>query len=578
MRQETKSTMRRGSRTISHSAFRIPHSSKGIVYLVGAGPGDPKLITVKGLEALTRADAVVYDHLVTERLLDHAPAAARRVYVGKEKGRHTTSQAAINRLLIRLAKSGKTVVRLKGGDPVLFGRGGEEALELSRAGVRYELVPGVTSALAVPAYAGIPVTHRQLSSSVAIVTGHEDPAKPGQVIRWNRLATATDTLVCVMGVSTLPAIAAQLIRHGRLRATPCAVIEWGTLPRQRTVTGTLATIASRCRQASLEPPAVLVVGEVVRLRRRLNWFERKPLFGKRIVVTRPTDRSEQLADVLETLGAEVIQLPAIELAPVQANGAFHRTMQSLDEFAWVFFTSPEGIQWFRRLLASERSDLRILRGRHIGAIGPKTAASIEQLGIHVDFVPKTFSQEGMLQGLGRRRLLGKRALILGAKDSREVLEQGLKRCGMDVVKVPIYQTAVPAALARRVREVFARPVDLVTVTSSSCVDHLVEALRVSGLRRRVRQILFASIGPVTSATVREHGARVSIEATQSTIEGLVEAIVSARPPSSRNRGQQGLRPRRVPRYGGVAEGSAGAAGDGALRPDAVGAPRHPLPN
>ena len=498
--------------------------SKGVVYLVGAGPGDPKLITVKGLEALTRADAVVYDHLVTERLLDHAPAAARRVYVGKEKGRHTTSQAAINRLLIRLAKSGKTVVRLKGGDPVLFGRGGEEALELARAGVRYELVPGVTSALAVPAYAGIPVTHRQLSSSVVIVTGHEDPAKPGQVIRWDRLATATDTLVCLMGVSALPAITAQLIRHGRLRATPCAVIEWGTLPRQRTVTGKLATIASRCRQASLEPPAVLVVGEVVRLRRRLNWFERKPLFGKRIVVTRPTDRSEQLADVLEALGAEVIQLPAIELAPVQANGAFHRTMQSLDEFAWVFFTSPEGIQWFRRLLASERSDLRILRGRHIGAIGPKTAASIEQLGIHVDFVPKTFSQEGMLQGLGRRRLLGKRALILGAKDSREVLEQGLKRCGMDVVKVPIYQTAVPAALARRVREVFARPVDLVTVTSSSCVDHLVEALRVSGLHRQVRQTPFASIGPVTSARVRHYGGRVAVEARQATIEGLVTAI------------------------------------------------------
>ena len=498
---------------------------KGVVYLVGAGPGDPKLITVKGLEVLKRADTVVYDHLVSERLLDDAPRRAKLIYVGKEKNRHTKPQDAINRLLIRFAKAGKTVVRLKGGDPVLFGRGGEEALELARAGVRYELVPGVTSALAVPAYAGIPVTHRWLSSSVAIITGHEDPTKPGQVIRWDRLATATDTLVCVMGVGTLPAITGQLIWHGRLRATPCAVIEWGTLPRQRTVTGTLATIVSRCRQADLKPPAVLVVGEVVRLRRWLNWFERKPLFGKRIVVTRPTDRSEQLADLLEALGAEAIQLPAIELAPVQANGAFHRAMHALDEFAWVFFTSPEGIQWFRRLLASERRDLRILRGRHIGAIGPKTAASIEQLGIHVDFVPKTFSQEGMLEGLGRRQLLGKRALILSAKDSRDVLEQGLKRCGMDVVKVPIYQTAVPAALARQVREVFARSVDLVTVTSSSCVDHLVEALRAGGLHRCLRQIRFASIGPVTSATVREHGARVAIEAKRSTIEALVDAIV-----------------------------------------------------
>ena len=500
---------------------------KGIVFLVGAGPGDPKLITVKGCEALTRADVVVYDHLVSQRLLDHAPVASKRIYVGKEKGRHTKPQDAINRLLIRLAKSGKTVVRLKGGDPVLFGRGGEEALELSRAGVRYELVPGVTSALAVPAYAGIPVTHRRLSSSVAIITGHEDPAKPGQAIRWDRLATATDTLVCLMGVSTLPAITGQLIRHGRSRATPCAVIEWGTLPRQRTVTGTLATIASRCRQANLKPPAVLVVGEVVRLRRRLNWFERKPLFGKRIVVTRPADRSERLADLLEALGAETIQLPAIELAPVQANGAFHRAMHALDEFAWVFFTSPEGIQWFRRLLASERRDLRILRGRHIGAIGPKTAASIEQLGIHVDFVPKTFSQDGMLEGLGRRRLAGRRALILSAKNSRDVLERGLKRCGMDVVKVPIYQTAVPAALARRVREVFARPVDLVTVTSSSCVDHVVEALRAGGLHRHVRRIRFASIGPVTSSTVRRYGGQIAVEAKQATIEALVDAIVSA---------------------------------------------------
>ncbi len=500
---------------------------KGIVFLVGAGPGDPKLITVKGCEALTRADVVVYDHLVSQRLLDHAPVASKRIYVGKEKGRHAKSQDAINRLLIRLAKSGKTVVRLKGGDPVLFGRGGEEALELSRAGVRYELVPGVTSALAVPAYAGIPVTHRRLSSSVAIITGHEDPAKPGQAIRWDRLATATDTLVCLMGVSTLPAITGQLIRHGRSRATPCAVIEWGTLPRQRTVTGTLATIASRCRQANLKPPAVLVVGEVVRLRRRLNWFERKPLFGKRIVVTRPADRSERLADLLEALGAETIQLPAIELAPVQANGAFHRAMHALDEFAWVFFTSPEGIQWFRRLLASERRDLRILRGRHIGAIGPKTAASIEQLGIHVDFVPKTFSQDGMLEGLGRRRLAGRRALILSAKNSRDVLERGLKRCGMDVVKVPIYQTAVPAALARRVREVFARPVDLVTVTSSSCVDHVVEALRAGGLHRHVRRIRFASIGPVTSSTVRRYGGQIAVEAKQATIEALVDAIVSA---------------------------------------------------
>ena len=530
---------------------------KGVVYLVGAGPGDPKLITVKGLDALKRADVVMYDHLVSERLLDHAQPKAKLLYVGKEggsdpKGRKSrlgsdpsTSQRAINRLLVREAKKGKIVVRLKGGDPVLFGRAGEEALALAKGRIPYEIVPGVTSAIAVPAYAGIPLTHRALSSSVAIITGHEDPTKSGSTIRWDRLARATETLVCLMGVGTLAPITQQLIRHGRSKTTPCAVIEWGTLPRQRTVVGTLATITRRCEQAHLKPPAVVVVGEVVTLRRWLNWFERKPLFGRRIVVTRPTDRAEQLADLLESLGAEVALLPAIELVPLRTNGLFRRTIQRIDEFDWVFFTSPDGIRWFQRLLAASRKDLRILRGRHIGAIGPKTAASIEQLGIHVDFIPKTFSQEGMLGGLKGRPLRGKQALILSAKDSRDVLEQGLKAHGMNVVRVPIYRTLVPVTLLKQIKQVFGEPmeprpaeggggatsrakrgIDLVTVTSSSCVDHLVDAMRGSGVADLVGHLRFASIGPVTSATVCEHGGTVAVEARSSTIEGLVEAIVS----------------------------------------------------
>ena len=520
-------------------------SEKGIVYLVGAGPGDPKLITVKGLEALKRADVVMYDHLVSERLLDHAQPKAKLLYVGKEKSRHAKSQDEMNRLLVRYAKAGKVVVRLKGGDPVLFGRAGEEAIALAKAQISYEIVPGVTSAIAVPAYAGIPVTHRQLSSSVAIITGHEDPTKSGGTIRWDHLARAADTLVCLMGVGTLAQITQQLVRHGRSKTTPCAVIEWGTLPTQRTVVGTLATITRRCEQAHLKPPAVVVVGEVVTLRRWLNWFERKPLFGRRIVVTRPTDRAEQLADLLESLGAEVALLPAIELVPLRTNGLFRRTIQRIDEFDWVFFTSPDGIRWFQRLLAASRKDLRILRGRHIGAIGPKTAASIEQLGIHVDFIPKTFSQEGMLGGLKGRPLRGKQALILSAKDSRDVLEQGLKAHGMNVVRVPIYRTLVPVTLLKQIKQVFGEPmeprpaeggggatsrakrgIDLVTVTSSSCVDHLVDAMRGSGVADLVGHLRFASIGPVTSATVCEHGGTVAVEARSSTIEGLVEAIVS----------------------------------------------------
>ncbi|MBI3323258.1 MAG: uroporphyrinogen-III C-methyltransferase, partial [Candidatus Omnitrophica bacterium] len=495
-----------------------------------------KLITVRGLEVLTQAGVVVYDHLVSTRLLEHVRPKAVLIYAGKEKGRHTKSQDAINRLLVRSAKAGKTVVRLKGGDPVLFGRAGEEALALAKHRIPFEIVPGVTSAIAAPAYAGIPVTHRALSSSVAIITGHEDPSKPGSSINWKPLATATETLVCLMGVGRLGQIAGQLTRHGRSKMTPCAVIEWGTLPTQRTVTGTLGTIAKACARAKVAPPAILVVGEVVRLRRRLNWFERKPLFGRRIVVTRPTDRAREFAGLLESLGAEVIALPAIELGPVQANGAFHQALGRIEQFDWVFFTSPEGIHWFRRMLRPERKDLRVLHGRRIGAIGPKTAASIQELGLHVDFVPATFSQEGMLGGLSRRRLAGKRALILSAEESRDVLEQGLKARGMDVVRVPIYRTLVPAALTKHVKQAFARPgdrywragadrVDWVTVTSSSCVEHVAQALASSGLSSRMRTLRFASIGPVTSAAVRKHGGRVAVEARRATIEALVEALV-----------------------------------------------------
>ncbi|MBI4354478.1 MAG: uroporphyrinogen-III C-methyltransferase, partial [Candidatus Omnitrophica bacterium] len=339
------------------------------MYLVGAGPGDPGLITVKGLQALKQADMVVYDHLVSERLLDHCRPTAKIIYAGKEKDRHTKSQAQIERLLIRSAKAGKTVVRLKGGDPFLFGRGGEEALALTKARVPYDVVPGVTSAIAVPAYAGIPVTHRAMASSVAMVTGHEDPSKTDTSLHWRQLAAATDTLVVLMGVGTLGATVEQLMRHGQAATTPCAIIEWGTLPRQRTLIGTLSTIVRRCRSSGVRPPAVIVVGKVVRLRQHLAWFERKPLFGQRIVVTRPTDRADQLANQLEALGADVITLPAIELAPVESNGLFHRTLQQIEMFDWVFFTSPEGIHWFRRLLAKERQDLRVLFGRHIAAIG-----------------------------------------------------------------------------------------------------------------------------------------------------------------------------------------------------------------
>jgi uroporphyrinogen III methyltransferase/synthase len=513
----------------------------GTVYLVGAGPGDPGLLTVKGQELLQRADAVVSDHLVSPRLVECCAPQAEHINVGKEpargraaadrRGKPLTTQTsgsaqrAINARLIRLARAGKMVVRLKGGDPFLFGRGGEEALALTRAGVPYEVVPGVTSALAVPAYAGIPLTHRNRSSSVAIVTGHEDPAKPEPAVRWDRLSAACDTLVCLMGVATLPEIARQLLRHGRAPSTPCAVIEWGTWPRQRTVTGPLRAIAERARRAAIRPPAVIVIGEVVALRRWLAWREHRPLFGRRILVTRAAEKAGTFAAQLEALGAEVEQLPAIALEPVEPNGWFQEALEELPRTDWVFFTSPEGIGWLARALRSHRRDLRCLGDCRIGAIGPKTALAIEAHGLHVDVVPRQFSQEGLLRALPSRLLTGQRAVLVSSEGSRQNLEQGLRARGMQVRKVPIYRAVIPPALREEARRVLEQPFDAVTVTSASCVEHLFQALRAAQRERLFGRLRFASIGPITSRAVRAHGGRVAVEARSSTVEGLIEAMV-----------------------------------------------------
>ncbi len=498
------------------------------VYLVGAGPGDPGLLTVKGRELLQRADVVVYDHLASDRLLAWCRPGAKRMYAGKQKGRHAYSQPALNRLLVREARAGRMVVRLKGGDPFLFGRGGEEALALRQARVPYEVVPGVTSAIAVPAYAGIPVTHRGIASSLAIITGHEDPAaRPLGSARSAGTGgvPAADTLVCLMGLSTLRATTAALLQHGRAPATPAAVISWGTDPRQRTVVGTLRTIVKACEEARVAAPAILVVGDVVRLRRRLAWVERRPLQGRRILVTRPADRAADLAWRLEELGAEVVTIPTIELAPAASASAFRSALRDMKRFDWVVFTSPEGIEWFQRLAAPLHKDVRALAGRHLAAIGPKTAASLRARGLHVDVVPKVFSQEGLVAAFGRRRLRGRRALLLNAQEARDVLARGLRALGMDVVRVPLYRTTVPARLRQQLREAFATPVDVVTVTSAMCVAHLVQGLRAARSPGQARRLVCASIGPVTSAAVRHHGGRVAAEAKTASLNGLVDAIL-----------------------------------------------------
>ena len=497
----------------------------GTVYLVGAGPGDPGLITVKGDTLLRRAGAVVVDRLVAGRLLRACAPSAKIIYAGKEGGGASTPQASINRLLVKLARKHETVVRLKGGDPFLFGRGGEEALALRQAGVACEIVPGVTSAIAVPAYAGIPVTDRRMASSLAVVTGHEDPEKKESALDWPRLATATDTLVCLMGLSTLPRLVGRLTEHGRPAQTPAAVIQWGTTAAQRTIDGTLKSIVAAVAKAKIKAPAILVVGNVVRLRGKLAWFEKRPLFGQRILVTRASDKAAGLAGMLEDQGASVELLPAITLEPVKATGIFREALNAIPRTHWVFFTSPEGIGWFAKALKAGRKDLRILAGCYIGAIGIKTAQAIESFGVHVDFVPRAFSQEGMLRDFPKRVLKGKRALIFSALNSRDVLDAGLKKHGMHVKKVPIYQTAPPKQMNGLVPELFAQPFDLVTATSASCVEHLYAALESTGRRRLFGSLRFATIGPVTSQAVRKRGGRVMVEAPVATIEGLAEALI-----------------------------------------------------
>lgn len=498
--------------------------AKGMVYLVGAGPGDPGLLTLTGCEVLERADVVVHDHLVSQGVLAFARQGAKRVYVGKESSRHAVSQSKINLLLIREANAGKVVARLKGGDPFLFGRGAEEASALTKAGIAFEVVPGVSSALAVPAYAGIPLTHRMYASSVAVLTGHEDPSKADERNRWAKVATACDTLVFLMGIKALPRIAKQLMESGRSSKTPVAVIEQGTRPSQRTTMATLGTVVAKAREARVKPPAIIVVGDVVRLRKNLEWFEKRSLFSRRILVTRSVEKAGSLAKSLRALGADVEELPAIQCAPVKATNSFRKALKEIPKTDWVFFTSPEGIGWFSRMLKPQRKDVHWLSGCHIAAIGPKTASALEEVGLHVDYVPRRFSQEGLLEDLPACLTRGKRAIILSAQDSRDLLEEGLKRRGITVKKVPVYRTIVPSQLSSRIQGVFAKPFDFVMVTSASCVEHLRQALRQVGWQGRFKDLQFASIGPVTSSAVRALGGRVVVEAKTSTIEGLMDAM------------------------------------------------------
>lgn len=496
----------------------------GMVYLVGAGPGDYKLITVKGLEAIAKADCLVYDRLADDRLLAHARADAELIYVGKASSEHTLRQEEINALLVAKACEGKTVVRLKGGDPFVFGRGGEEALELVAAGIAFEVVPGVTSAVAVPAYAGIPVTHRGIATSFAVITGHEDPTKGESSLRWDKLAQGADTLVFLMGVENLPHITAKLIEHGRSPATPAAVIRWGTKPEQEALVTTVGAAAEDVAKNGLKPPAIFIVGEVVGLRDELAWFDRRPLFGRRVLVTRAREQASSLTGALEALGAECIEAPAITIVPPESYEPLDAAIASLGSYDWLVFTSVNGVDHFLARLQAAGLDSRALGGRKLAAIGVATAARLRQAGLIADIVPAEFRAEGIVEALAGHIKPGTRLLVPRAEVARDVLPEKLAEMGAVVDIVTAYRTVSGdsdgPALAGRLA---AGEIDLVTFTSSSTVTNLLRLLGPAG-PDVVAKARVACIGPVTAETCLENGIRPDVIAEEYTIAGLVKAI------------------------------------------------------
>ena len=499
----------------------------GIVYLVGAGPGDPGLITARALELIRQADCLVYDYLANEVFLAEAAPAAERLYVGKKGGDHTLPQKDINQLLVDKAKAGKTVVRLKGGDPYIFGRGGEEAQELRRHGIPFEVVPGISSAIAVPAYAGIPLTHRQHASLVSFITGHEDPTKEASAIPWDVLAASPGTLVFLMGVKNLPDICRELISRGKPADMPAAVIHRGTTPAQRTVTGTLADIAQKVQESGLTPPAIFVVGSVVSLRPELDWFETRPLWGKRILVTRSRQQASAFVKVLTEYGADCLEAPTIAIQPPQDGyAALDAAIGRLAGFQWLIFTSPNGVgAFFERLFANGR-DVRALGGCRLAAIGAATAQALREHGLVADVVPTDFRAEALAASLAPLVQPGERILLPRAQEAREVLPQELTQRGAEVTVVPAYRAVPPTALPPATAAALQKgDVDVLTFASSSTVTNFVRLVGQEQFDRLAQRAVIAAIGPITAKTLAKLGHPPQIQPSTYTIPALAAAIV-----------------------------------------------------
>jgi uroporphyrinogen III methyltransferase/synthase len=492
------------------------------VYLVGAGPGDPSLISVKGQRVLEKADCVLYDFLASERLLDYVSPQAERIYVGKKRATHEMSQEEISALLVERARRGWTVVRLKGGDPFIFGRGGEEMEALAEARIPFEIVPGVTTPLGLAAYTGVPLTHREHTSAVTFVTGHRVEA-----IDWAKLG-ATETIVLFMGLVNFGAIARELIAGGRSPDTPAMIVRWATRPDQETLVGTLSTLPALITERGLKPPATIVIGEVVSLRDRFNWFERLPLFGKRIIVTRDRRQAAELAAPLEELGAEVIPLPTIDVQPPADYAPLDQAIGRLRTYDWLIFTSVNGVKHFVERLDASHRDLRAVAAK-ICTIGPATRAAIEALHLKVDLMPPEYVAESLVEAFTEENLAGRRILLPRAAVARDLVPSELIRRGAHVDVVEAYRTVTPADVAERAIEALARKPHWITFSSSSTVKNLEKAVEPGSLRG----VKIASIGPITSKTVRDCGLEVEVEANPHTVEGLVAAILGAQVTASR---------------------------------------------
>lgn len=495
------------------------------MYLVGAGPGDPGLITSRGRDLLSRADVVVRDALASPELMDLAAPRAERIHAGKRGGRAGADREAVHRLMIDRARRGLCVVRLKGGDPSLFGRVGEEASALRRARVPFEIVPGVTAALGAAAFAGIPLTDRRHASTVTIATGHLDAGKRGEGTDWEALARS-DTLVLYMGVRRLAGIVRRLAEAGMAGTTPVALVRWATLPVQTVLVGTLHDIAARARAARFDPPALLIAGSVVRLRRIIDWHGRLPLRGRIIAITRPRHQAAPFAEALRAQGAGVLIAPAIELLPPRTFAPLDRAIARLGAYDALIFTSANGVAHFFGRLGAKGVDVRELKGVEVIAIGPATAAAVEARGLRVAMVPEEFRAEGIIEALSRRDVRGARVLIPRATVARDVLVKALRERGADVEVVPVYRTVRSREGAAEVRAALrSGRLDLVTFTSSSMVTSFAALFRGRRDARLLRRVPVAAIGPITAATARQEGFRVVVMPKTYTVGGLTEAIV-----------------------------------------------------